>query len=125
MLCYNTHAGYVLNMIPTDASLNHSTPLMALAGAGIRRAGRWLVRNVDLQVRPGEIVTLIGPNGSGKSTTVKLAIGLLELDEGTSTRKPGLTIGYVPQKTEHRSYIAARGAPPARVERFLFKGSCR
>lgn len=77
---------------------NGQAPLMALSGAGVRRAGRWLVRNVDLQVQPGEIVTLIGPNGSGKSTTVKMAIGLFKPDEGLSTRKPGLTIGYVPQK---------------------------
>lgn len=73
-------------------------PLLTLSGAGVRRDGRWLVRNVDLQVRPGEIVTLIGPNGSGKSTTVKMAIGLIRPDEGACTRKPDLTIGYVPQR---------------------------
>ena len=71
---------------------------MTLTGAGIHRQGRWLVRNVDLSVAPGEIVTLIGPNGSGKSTTAKMAVGLLEPDEGTCERKAGLTIGYVPQK---------------------------
>ena len=73
-------------------------PLMTLTRAGIQRQGRWLVRNVDLSVAPGEIVTLIGPNGSGKSTTAKMAVGLLEPDEGSCVRKPGLTIGYVPQK---------------------------
>lgn len=71
---------------------------MTLTGAGIQRQGRWLVRNVDLSVAPGEIVTLIGPNGSGKSTTAKMAVGLLEPDEGSCVRKSGLTIGYVPQK---------------------------
>jgi zinc transport system ATP-binding protein len=73
-------------------------PLIALNGAGVRRAGRWLVRGVDMSVRRGEIVTLIGPNGSGKSTTAKLAIGLIQPDEGSLERLPGLTIGYVPQK---------------------------
>lgn len=82
-----------------DARVNTAlTPLMTLSGAGIQRGGRWLVRNVDLSVAPGEIVTLIGPNGSGKSTTAKMAVGLLEPDEGSCARKPGLTIGYVPQK---------------------------
>ncbi len=84
-----------------DAHVNNSqAPLVALAGAGVYRSGRWLVRNVDLHVRPGEIVTLIGPNGSGKSTTVKMAIGLHRPDEGTSTRKPDLKLGYVPQKLD-------------------------
>ncbi len=73
-------------------------PLVALNGAGVRRAGRWLVRGVDLTVRRGEIVTLIGPNGSGKSTTAKMAIGLIRPDEGSLTRSSGLTVGYVPQK---------------------------
>lgn len=81
-----------------DATTQTSTPMLTLSGAGIKRGDRWLVRNVDLLVRPGEIVTLIGPNGSGKSTTVKMAIGLLKPDEGASTRKTGLTIGYMPQK---------------------------
>jgi zinc transport system ATP-binding protein len=72
--------------------------LVALAGAGVRRGGRWLVRGVDLEVRAGEIVTLIGPNGSGKSTTAKTAIGVMKASEGTVRRRPGLKVGYVPQK---------------------------
>ncbi|MGE7370908.1 ATP-binding cassette domain-containing protein [Neorhizobium sp. NPDC001467] len=72
--------------------------LVVLAGAGIRRSGRWLVRGVDLSINRGEIVTLIGPNGAGKSTSAKMAIGVLRADEGRVTRKSGLTIGYVPQK---------------------------
>lgn len=75
-----------------------AAPLVAMRNAGLRRGGRWLVRGVDLDIRRGEIVTLIGPNGSGKSTTAKLAIGVHRPDEGLVERAQGLRIGYVPQK---------------------------
>lgn len=79
---------------------NRSTaaPLITLEGAGLYRAKRWLVRNVSFGLHRGEIVTLIGPNGSGKSTTAKMALGILEPDEGRVQRAKGLRIGYVPQK---------------------------
>ncbi|MCO6391716.1 ATP-binding cassette domain-containing protein [Aliihoeflea aestuarii] len=87
--------------------------LVQLAGAGVHRAGRWLVRGVDMAVRPGEIVTLIGPNGSGKSTTAKTAIGILKPQEGKVARKPGLKVGYVPQK------LAIDWTLPLTVERLM------
>lgn len=84
-------------MLKRTESLAPDT-LVSLAGAGVRRGGRWLVRGIDLDVRRGEIVTLIGPNGSGKSTTARTAIGVLKADEGTVRRQAGLRVGYVPQK---------------------------
>lgn len=81
-----------------DRSSPGDTPLITLQGVGVRRNNRWLVRDVGFSVSPGEIVTLIGPNGSGKSTTAKAATGVLKADEGTIVRRPGLRIGYVPQK---------------------------
>ena len=35
------------------------------------------VRELDLEVRPNEVLGLLGPNGSGKSTTIKMVLGLL------------------------------------------------
>lgn len=72
--------------------------IVSVKGIGVKREGRWLVRNVDMSIARGEIVTLIGPNGSGKSTTVKTALGILRPDEGSVWRAPRLKIGYVPQK---------------------------
>ncbi|GAB5505939.1 MAG: metal ABC transporter ATP-binding protein [Rhizobiaceae bacterium] len=80
-----------------DASRS-SEPLVSLSGAGIFRNGRWLVRGVDLSIRPGEIVTLIGPNGSGKSTTARMATGILKPDAGTVAQRTALRVGYVPQR---------------------------
>ncbi|KAA9368503.1 MULTISPECIES: metal ABC transporter ATP-binding protein [Ochrobactrum] len=73
-------------------------PLIELKGAGVYRDGRWLVRNVDLTIHRGEIVTLIGPNGAGKSTTAKMALHILKPDEGEIRHLKDLRIGYVPQK---------------------------
>jgi len=72
--------------------------LITLTNAGVRQGGRVLVEGIDLSIARGEIVTLIGPNGSGKSTTAKMATGVLKPSTGTVSRKPGLKIGYVPQK---------------------------
>jgi branched-chain amino acid transport system ATP-binding protein len=41
------------------------------------------LQGIDLQVRQGEIVTLIGSNGAGKTTTLKTISGLLHPREGT------------------------------------------
>jgi len=45
--------------------------------------GKPLIRDMELFVSRGEILTLIGPNGSGKSTILKSLIGQLELISGT------------------------------------------
>jgi len=61
-------------------------------------AGRVILDRVTLDVRANEIVTVIGPNGAGKSTLVRCLLGLQPVTSGTITRKPGLRVGYVPQR---------------------------
>ena len=41
------------------------------------------VRDVDLEIAPGETVALLGPNGAGKSTTIDMLLGLQQPDAGT------------------------------------------
>lgn len=93
--------------------LKRQETLVELDGAGVNRAGRWLVRGVSLSIRKGEILTLIGPNGSGKSTTARMALGVLNPDEGRAMRQPGLKVGYVPQK------VSIDWTLPLTVERFM------
>lgn len=40
------------------------------------------VRDLNLEIPPGELFALIGPNGAGKSTTLKMLVGLLRPSEG-------------------------------------------
>lgn len=91
----------------------NSQPLVKLENVGVRRSERWLVRGIDLSINAGEIVTIIGPNGSGKSTAAKSAIGVIEPEEGSVIRLPGLRIGYVPQK------LSINRAMPLTVRRLL------
>lgn len=93
--------------------LKKTEALVTLDNAGVHRAGRWLVRGVDLSIDAGEIVTLIGPNGSGKSTTAKMALGILKPDEGTIRRRRDSNIAYVPQK------LVVDWTLPLTVQRFM------
>ena len=71
--------------------------LLKVDNVGVLKNDKWLVRGVSLEVKQGEIVTLIGPNGSGKSTTAKIALGIHKKIDG-KVQKFTDKIGYVPQK---------------------------
>jgi zinc transport system ATP-binding protein len=75
-----------------------SDNLISLERVGVTFAGQNMLQSVELNVRPGEIVTLIGPNGAGKTTLVRVVLGLLKANNGSVWRKPKLRIGYMPQK---------------------------
>lgn len=90
--------------------------LVSARGLTLRLGGRDIVMDVDLDVRPGEIVTLIGPNGAGKSTLVKLILGIERPDKGSILKPASTRIGYVPQRFEVDRSI------PMTVGRFLELG---
>ena len=71
--------------------------LLKVENASFSKNNKCLVKGVSLEVKEGEIVTLIGPNGSGKSTTAKIALGIYKDIEG-KVKKFTNKIGYVPQK---------------------------
>ena len=75
--------------------------------------GRPILRDVDLVVGAGDMVTLLGPNGSGKSTLVRAVTGLLPHTRGT-VRLFGTPIGeftdwqrlgFVPQRSTATSGV--------------------
>ena len=77
--------------------MSNNEVLVKVSNAGLYKNGKWLVKNVSLNINRGEIVTLIGPNGSGKTTTAKIALGLYKNIEGSVERLTN-KISYVPQK---------------------------
>jgi zinc transport system ATP-binding protein len=75
-----------------------AAPLVVLKGIAVRRGGRLILSDVDLELEPGAILTIIGPNGGGKTTLLKVVLGLVKPNAGTVAVRPGLRIGYVPQR---------------------------
>ena len=64
-----------------------AAPLLRFAAASKQYSSRgtgerWAVRRVDLDVRPGEAISIVGESGSGKSTMIRMAMGLAIPDEG-------------------------------------------
>lgn len=45
--------------------------------------GKPLIRDIEIRLKRGEILTLIGPNGAGKSTILKSMVRQLKLVAGT------------------------------------------
>jgi len=69
-----------------------------------------VVRGVNIEVEPGQVVGLLGPNGAGKTTCFYMIVGVIPTDKGNITvddvditHKPvnvrsGLGVGYLPQE---------------------------
>lgn len=47
--------------------------------------GPWILRDIELDIRPGEFVALVGPSGSGKSSLLRLLLGFEKPETGTIT----------------------------------------
>ena len=92
-----------------------TNPKLLLAANGINKtlAARKILQGIDLEIEEGQIVTLIGPNGAGKTTLVRVLLGLLPIDAGSVYLRPGLRIGYMPQRMHIESTL------PITVQRFL------
>lgn len=85
-------------------------------GVGVRFGTRAVLEDVDLAVHAGEIVAVIGPNGSGKTTLLRVLLGLIPAATGRVWRRPGLRLGYMPQR------LAVDPTLPLTVGRFLALG---
>ncbi|WP_042202447.1 ABC transporter ATP-binding protein [Paenibacillus camerounensis] len=93
-------------------------PVISISGLWMKYSDKMVLRGIDLEVYPGQIIGYIGPNGAGKSTTVKIMLGLVEgytgtvqifgrdISDGNTDYKK--RIGYVPEVAELYDSLTAR-----------------
>jgi len=62
------------------------------------------LKNVNFEVKKGEILGYLGPNGAGKSTMIKIMCGIIEPDSGTIT-----ALNLIPSK-DREKYVKDIGA---------------
>lgn len=87
--------------------------LIKISNLEVKYGSKFVLKNMNLSLKAGEIVTIVGPNGSGKTTLFKAIIGTVPLSKGTIEINPNLRIGYVPQQLKIDQTL------PITVERFL------
>ncbi len=59
-----------------------STPILSVSGLAVRYGHIEAVRGIDLELRQGQITTLVGANGAGKSSTLMALSGLVKKAAG-------------------------------------------
>jgi ABC-type Mn2+/Zn2+ transport system ATPase subunit len=82
-----------------ESPLRYGEGLLRLQGVTIGRGRRALLTGISLEVGRGETLAVVGPNGAGKSTLLATLLGTLPPLAGQVWRRPGLTVGYVPQRS--------------------------
>jgi ABC-2 type transport system ATP-binding protein len=83
-----------------------------------RYSGLHVVHDVEVTVRPGEVLGYLGPNGSGKTTTARMLSGLLEPSsgvveyDGRDIRDDLLVyrrrLGYIPEEPHLYPFLSGR-----------------
>ncbi|MGS5085672.1 ABC transporter ATP-binding protein [Hydrogenophaga sp. A37] len=96
-------------MTPSPVAVATADAIVSIRGVSKTYAGGFqALKNVNLDIRRGEIFALLGPNGAGKTTLISTVCGITNATEGQITadghdtvrdyRAARATIGLVPQE---------------------------
>ena len=102
-------------MPDTPSLVSAADPIIQVRGLSkIYAGGFQALKNVDLDIRRGEIFALLGPNGAGKTTLISVICGMSTATEGTviadghdtvrDYRAARASIGLVPQELHTDSF---------------------
>ena len=85
-------------------------PIISIRNLSKSYGSKQVLKNISLDIQPGQVIGYIGPNGAGKSTTVKILAGLLSdftgdvliggIDLRTDPMAVKSMIGFVPELAE-------------------------
>ncbi len=83
------------------------TPVITIKGLRKQYQKAIVLKDINLEVQPGEVIGYIGPNGAGKSTTIKILTGIIPEFDGevnvlgfdirTEALEAKRKIGYIPE----------------------------
>lgn len=92
---------------PTDATTGAvgGEPFVVASGLAMAFGGVEVLRDVDLDIRPGEVHAIIGENGAGKSTLMKILAGHLKPTRGTIRIDGQPVVLNGPVDAEHRGIV--------------------
>lgn len=71
--------------------------MISLSNFSFEFGGRYLYKNTDWHIKPGERIGLVGKNGTGKSTLLRIISGEYQISEGEISKLKTLSIGFLNQ----------------------------
>ena len=72
--------------------------LISIKDLTVKFGRQVVLKDINLEVLPGDYINIIGPNGAGKSTLIKTILGLVTPEGGEINKNIKNKIGYLPQR---------------------------
>ena len=135
-------SGRSSSLVANVPETNETKPIISVTGLNkVYASGHVALRDVNLEIRQGEILALLGPNGAGKTTLIGIICGIVRPSSGLvladghdvvrDYRAARKLIGLVPQELSTDAFETVRAtvafsrglfghsANPARIEKIL------
>lgn len=102
-----TGAGVALDTVSAQGAAEAERPLIEMRQVSKTFGAVKALENLEVSIRPGELVTVVGPSGCGKSTLFNILAGLEEPDPGAILRLKGASstasdllgkVSFMPQR---------------------------